>query len=99
VSAQLRMLPVLNGREKGRHLLIAAVALVLTSFAFAAPPAIQIPRIDTPPLLSDFEDMQPSSRVVGQMVKVTGFIAREPADGHRSSRLFAAAPGRQPDAQ
>src|SRR5712671_4273477 len=77
----LRMLPVLNGREKGRHLLIAAVALVLTSFAFAASPTIQIPRIDTRPLLSDFENMQPSGRVAGEMVKVTGFIAREPADG------------------
>ncbi len=75
------MLPVLNGREKGRHLLIAAVALVLTSFAFAAPRTIQIPRIDTPPLLSDFENMQPIGRVAGEMVKVTGFIAREPADG------------------
>src|SRR5260370_11136268 len=75
------MLPLLNGREKGRHLLIAAVALVVTSFAFVAPPTIQIPRIDTPPLLSDFENMQPSGRVAGEMIKVTGFIAREPADG------------------
>jgi hypothetical protein len=34
-----------------------------------------------PPSLADFEDMQPSAGVAGHMVKVTGFIAREPADG------------------
>ena len=57
------------------------MAVALGSFGVAAPPTVQIPRIDTPPLLSDFEDMQPSARVAGKMVKVTGFIAREPADG------------------
>src|SRR5579864_9268371 len=56
------------------------VPLMLASFTFAAP-TIQIPRIDTAPSLSDFEDMKPSPRVSGQMVKVAGFIAREPADG------------------
>ena len=60
---------------------LVVVVLVLASFAFAAPPSIQIPRIDTPPSLSDFEAMQPSARVAGKMVKVTGFIVREPADG------------------
>jgi hypothetical protein len=55
--------------------------LLLASRLFAAAPTIQIPRIDTPPSLSDFEEMQPSARVAGKMVKVTGFIAREPADG------------------
>src|SRR5262249_8407465 len=44
-------------------------------------PTIAIPRIDSPPSLSDFEEMQPSSRVASQMVKVSGFIVREPADG------------------
>ena len=53
----------------------------LASFAFAETPTIQIPRIETPPSLSDFEGMQPSPRVAGNMVKVTGFIVREPADG------------------
>ncbi|MBZ5573823.1 MAG: carbohydrate binding family 9 domain-containing protein [Acidobacteriia bacterium] len=57
------------------------LGLVLTPFGFAVPPAVQIPRIDTPPTLGDFEDMQPSARVAGHMLKITGFIAREPADG------------------
>jgi hypothetical protein len=60
---------------------LAVVVVALASVGFAAPPNIQIPRIKTPPLLSDFEDMQPSAPISGEMVKVTGFIAREPADG------------------
>ena len=58
------------------------LALFLAPRLFAAAgPSIQIPRIDTPPTLSDFSDMEPSSRVTGHMLKVTGFIVREPADG------------------
>lgn len=52
----------------------------------AAPPTIRIPRIDTPPTLSDFEDMQPSRRVADHMLKVTGFVVREPADGTEPSQ-------------
>jgi len=63
---------------------LAQVVLFLLFFlgaAFAAPPSIQIPRIENPPTLADFEDMHPDSRVSRQMLKVTGFVAREPADG------------------
>jgi len=60
---------------------VATLVLLTSALVSAAPPTLQIPRIATPPSLSDFEDMQPSARVAGQMVKVTGFIAREPADG------------------
>ena len=60
---------------------VIVLMLALTPFVCAAPPNIQIPRIDTPPSLSDFEDMQPSARVAAHMLKVTGFIVREPADG------------------
>jgi hypothetical protein len=60
---------------------IVALSLFLPSAALADPPTIQIPHIDTPPQLSDFEDMQPSPRLAESMLKVTGFIAREPADG------------------
>lgn len=60
---------------------VAALLLILKPVLFAAPPAIQIPRIDTPPTLSDFEAMQPDARVAAHMLKITGFIAREPADG------------------
>jgi hypothetical protein len=61
--------------------LVAALLLAFTPFLSAAPPVIQIPRIDTPPTLSDFETMQPDARVGSRMVKVTGFIVRDPADG------------------
>lgn len=44
-------------------------------------PTIQIPRTDTAPTLADFAGMQPNARVASQMIKVTGFVAREPADG------------------
>jgi uncharacterized protein DUF5916 len=57
------------------------VTLLLTSASRADQPIIQVPRIDTPPLLSDFEQMQAGPRVSENMLKVTGFIAREPADG------------------
>src|SRR5246500_4431095 len=60
---------------------ILALSLFLPSAALADPPTIQIPHIDTPPQLSDFEDMRPSPRVAAHMLKITGFIAREPADG------------------
>jgi len=59
----------------------ATVLLTLVPFVFGAPPAIEIPRIVTPPTLADFEEMHPVPRVSEQMLKVTGFIAREPADG------------------
>ena len=63
-----------------------ALILLLATGAFAAPPSIQIPRIETAPTLADFEGMQPDLRVSKSMVKVTGFIAREPADGAEPSQ-------------
>ncbi|HYM75266.1 MAG TPA: DUF5916 domain-containing protein [Candidatus Dormibacteraeota bacterium] len=60
---------------------IAALLLLLAPLLYAAPPVIQIPRIETPPKLSDFESMHPNSRLSQSMLKVTGFVAREPADG------------------
>lgn len=61
--------------------------LCLVHAAFAEPtPTIRIPRIDTPPTLADFEGMQPSARVGSQMLKVTGFIAREPYDGAKPTQ-------------
>src|ERR1700675_4730225 len=60
---------------------VIVLILAVTPFLSATPPTIQIPRIDTPPSLSDFEDMQPSPRVAAHMLKVTGFIVREPSDG------------------
>src|SRR5258707_7503677 len=71
----------LKGKFWPRALLAAFAVLELASLALCAAPTIQIPRIDVVPSLSDFEDMKPGVRVAGQMVKVTGFIARAPADG------------------
>jgi hypothetical protein len=56
--------------------LIVGVVLALASFAFGTPPTIQIPRIDMPPSLSDFEDMQPSAGVAGHMVKMTKLLRK-----------------------
>jgi hypothetical protein len=55
--------------------------LFLAQGALAVPPSIQIPRIDRPPKLADFEEMHPLAGIAQHMLKVTGFVAREPADG------------------
>jgi hypothetical protein len=60
---------------------LATLPVLLAGAAFAESPTIQIPRIDTAPVLSAFAEMQASPRVADSMLKVTGFIAREPADG------------------
>jgi hypothetical protein len=60
---------------------LVAVLWMASASAFAVPPSIEIPRTTIPPTLSDFAEMAPSARIAGQMVKVTGFIVREPADG------------------
>ena len=57
-----------------------AALVFLTPLLFAAP-SVQIPRIDVPPKLGDFEGMHPDARVSDHMAHVTGFVAREPADG------------------
>ncbi|HVI77226.1 MAG TPA: DUF5916 domain-containing protein, partial [Candidatus Acidoferrum sp.] len=59
----------------------ALVFLLLAPLLYAAPPNIQIPRLESPPTLSDFEGMRPTARIAERMLKVTGFVAREPADG------------------
>src|SRR5215831_13210038 len=64
-----------------RGLAVGAGLLLATPWVFAELPSIQIPRIENAPTLADFEDMQPSKRVAPHMLKITGFIAREPADG------------------
>lgn len=60
---------------------VIASMLAFTAFVYAAGPSIQIPRTDIAPQLSDFDDMQASQRVAGHMLKVSGFIDREPSDG------------------
>jgi hypothetical protein len=76
----------IDGRSRLVRALALGLVLVLPSLLFAAGPTIQIPRTDVPPTLADFEDMQPSPRVAGHMLKVTGFIVCEPADGTQPSQ-------------
>ena len=59
----------------------ALLVFVLRPLAVGITPTIRVPRIEAPPTLADFEGMEPSARVARQMLKVTGFIAREPSDG------------------
>jgi hypothetical protein len=77
----MRFAPVIPKKFRAKVLLTGALLLFADNLLFATPPAITIPRVETPPSLSDFETMQPSARVANAMLKVTGFIAREPADG------------------
>ena len=69
------------GNLRLQSVVVWLAAFCLAQGALAAPPSIQIPRIDAPPKLADFEAMHPIAGVAKRMLKVTGFIAREPADG------------------
>ena len=74
-------------RKIGLPLARAAFLLLLVPpRLYAAPPAIQIPRIEKAPTLADFEAMRPAAPVSEHMLKVSGFIAREPADGAQPSQ-------------
>jgi len=42
---------------------------------------LHIPRLDQRPTLDDFLDMQPSPAFAGKMLKVDGFLQRDPKDG------------------
>ncbi len=66
-----------------RHL---ALIFLLTPSLFAEGPTIRIPRIEVAPTLSDFSDMEPNARFAGKMLKVSGFIVRDPADGAQPSQ-------------
>jgi hypothetical protein len=72
---------VISIQSRMRSTWLAILLWLAAPFVSAVPPAISIPRVETPPTLSDFEGMQPTDRVANSMLKVTGFIAREPADG------------------
>jgi Domain of unknown function (DUF5916) len=69
----------------------ALVLFVLVSppAAFAGPHAkdsasfakLHIPHLQKRPTIEDFESMQPSPAVAGQMLKIDGFLQRDPKDG------------------
>ena len=65
---------------------VTSFVLCCVSNVLAAPaPTIHVPRIDSPPTLADFEEMHPNERVA-DMIKVSGFIAREPSDGAKPTQ-------------
>jgi hypothetical protein len=55
-----------------------------------APPALTIPRLSRAPALGDFLEMKPEGEIALQMVKVTGFVQRNPHDGEKVSEETAA---------
>jgi hypothetical protein len=69
-------------------LCLAALAAGATAFAqtsastdLAEPrPTVTIPRVSTPPKLSDFLDMKPDAAMAGKMLKIQEFIQRTPKD-------------------
>ena len=61
--------------------LLCAFVVNVSSLAFAAEEGIFIPRIDSEPALSDFDDMAPQTTLARSMTKVEGFIQRDPDDG------------------
>ena len=50
-----------------------------------APPTLNIPRLEHAPTLENFLGMKPAGEVARQMVKVTGFVQRNPHDGEAVS--------------
>ena len=71
-------------------LLLGMSALVSNTTAFAQSsasadvnetrPTVTIPRMSTPPRLSDFLEMKPNAAMAGKMLKIDGFIQRTPKD-------------------
>ncbi len=49
------------------------------------PPALTIPRLTRAPALENFLNMKPEGEVALQMVRVTGFVQRNPHDGEKVS--------------
>src|SRR3974390_3573979 len=79
----------------GRNILRLGVVLIAAhGLAFAGRPkdtaavvaptkfaTLHIPKLELRPTLGDFLDMQPSPAVAGKMVKVDGFLQRDPKNG------------------
>jgi Domain of unknown function (DUF5916) len=58
-----------------------AFAQTSASSGLAEPrPTVTIPRVSSPPKLSDFLDMKPNVAMTGKMLKIQGFIQRTPKD-------------------
>src|SRR3974390_3949013 len=59
----------------------SAAVVAPTKFA-----TLHIPKLELRPTLGDFLDMQPSPAVAGKMLKVDGFLQRDPKDGAPASQ-------------
>src|SRR5271169_3526864 len=59
-----------NGKDR------TAAVIEPTKFA-----KLHIPRLEQRPTIADFLDMQPSPAIAGKMLKVDGFLQRDPKDG------------------
>lgn len=77
--------------------LVLLVLLGPSLTVLAVPPAkdsvsftnLHIPHLEKRPAIADFITMQPSDAVVGKMLKVEGFIQRDPKDGSPISQKTA----------
>ena len=47
----------------------------------ADPPTVKVPRVDRAPKLEDFLEMKPNAAWEGRLLKIDGFLQREPTDG------------------
>jgi hypothetical protein len=84
------MLGVL-GQSLGRRLpRLVCVLFLLLSLAWAkaeeGPPSIVIPLLSGAPALENFITMQPDGEAARQMIRVTGFVQRNPHDGQPVSQ-------------
>jgi hypothetical protein len=48
--------------------------------------SVAIPRVDHPPAIEDFQNMQPVPAVQDKLAKVEGFVQREPKDGQPATQ-------------
>jgi hypothetical protein len=73
----LTLLPLALAKDKTRKT-NDPVQAVTTPQKFSA---LHIPHLERGPALADFLDMQPSPAFAGKMLKVDGFLQRDPKDG------------------
>src|ERR1700752_5392794 len=78
-SSTMLLVLVIRNSFRSRLTWVGASLLLFVPFGYAAPPTIQIHRVEHAPRLADFEAM-PCARGVSEIMwKVSGFIAGEPA--------------------
>lgn len=63
------------------HALVTLFVPALVAAQSSTGPQLQVPRLESPPELNDFLDMEPPQEVASQMARVERFVQRWPADG------------------